>query len=434
MKRIFLVASLCFLATASFAQKKAVKDAKSSMDKKNFSEARELIKPALKDPETATDQDTWKVAGDIEFKTADNEIDNEKLKELKSTKGWNEPVLYEALYNLYQPYLIADSLGQLPDEKGKVKNKVRKDIVKNLKQMYTYYPSAGIYYNNNGDMSQASKMFELYWNIPSLPMFTPEDVKELAIIDSTFQVIKYYAAITAIQAHETDRSIQLLKRLISEPYFPTSSQKESDPYELLASQYISKGDSANYVEILKIGATKFPENQYFQTNLITEYLSKGNTEKAFAFIDKAIENASTPKDKAMFLCVKASLYMEQKEYDTAEKIYNEVLNNDAESARGLEGLGLIFALRAQDVKEASSTLSRKDQVEADRKAADLYLKAIPYFTKLYDQQKAKNESPSNIKKTLLKLQNVYYNLSYLNVDKKAELDKVNAELEELKYD
>lgn len=434
MKKIFLVASLSFLVSASFAQKKAVKDAKASLEKKSFAEARDLIKPALINPETATEAETWKVVGDIEFKVADNEIDNERVKELKNTKGWDEKVLYQAMYNLYQPYLKADSLGEIPDTKGKIKNKVRKDIVKNFKILHQYYPSAGIFYNGKGDMSQASKMFEIYWNIPSLPMFTSADVKDLNIVDSTFQVIKYYAAITAIQAKETERSIILLKRLINEPYIQNSSQKESDPYELLASQYLTKGDSIQYLEVLNIGVQRFPQNQYFQTNLLSFYLTKGQLDKALEYIDRAIANSNTPQDKSVFLCVKASLYVEKKDYKTAEAIYDEAFKFDNESFRAFEGKGLIYVLRAQDMREESSSLPRKEQIEKDKKTASLYLESIPYFTKLYDLQKAKNESPSVIKKTLLKLQNVYYNLSFLNVDKKSELDKVNSELETLKYD
>lgn len=425
MKRIFLVASLCLVASGfAFAQKKAVKDAKSALGKDSFSEARELIKPALTDPETATDQETWKLAGDIEFKAADKEIDKEKLKEFQGG-GWNEATLYEAMYNLYAPYLKADELGQLPDSKGKTKNKVRKDIVKNLKAIYPYYPNAGIYYNTS-DRKKSSELFEMYWNIPQLPMFTDADRAELAIVDSTYQIIKYYATITALQAEDNERSIKLLNRLIEEPYYANSVQKESDAYELLASQYALMGDSSKFLEVLKVGANKFPENQYFVTNLISEYLNKGNMPAALDFLDQAIANGS---NDCMFMSVKGSLYADKKDYLTAQKYYQDALNKDANCERAIEGLGLVYALQGQDVKESAVNKSRKEQLDIDKEAKALYQNSLPLFEKLYDIQKAKNDTPANIKKTLYKLQNVYYNL-----EMDVQLKKVEAELEELKYE
>ncbi len=435
MKRTFIVVSLCLVTGFSFAQKIAVKDAKTALSKNSFSEARDLIKPALTNPETAMDAETWKVAGDIEFKVADTEIDKEKLKAFAPNgMGGDEVAMYEGMYRMYQPYLKADSLGELPDAKGKIKNKVRKDIVKNFKIVYPYYPNAGVYYNKNENLDRASRMFEMYWKIPNLNIFTPKDVEELKqnVPDSAFQVIKYYAVITAIQAGDKNRSQQLIKDLIAEPYVTNSTYKESDPYELLTSEYLSMGDTINYIESLKSGANKFPKNQYFTVNLINQYITSGNKEKALNFLDQAIENS--PNDKCLFTSVKGSLFAETKEYETAINLYNEALAADPSCERSLEGLALVYIFQAQDLKESSFQLSRTAQVEADKKTVDLYLKGLPLLEKLYNIQVEKQDSKSNIKKTLQKLQNVYYNLSSLNVDKAKELKDVEDQLEDLKYD
>lgn len=435
MKRIFIVVSLCLVTGFSFAQKKAVKDAKSALSSNKFSEAKELIKSALTNAETAMDSETWKTAGDIEFKAADAEIDKEKLKGFDPNgKGGDEAVMYEGMYRMYQPYLKADSLGELPDEKGKIKNKVRKDIVKNFKIVYPYYPNAGVYYNQKDNLERASRMFEMYWKVPNLKIFTPKDVEELKmnVVDSTFQIIKYYAVITAIQAGDKTRSQQLIKDLIAEPYVQNSAYKESDPYELLTSEYLALGDTVNYIESLKMGATKFPSNQYFTVNLINQYITSGNKAKALDFLDQAIANS--PDDRCMFISVKGSLFSETKEYDTAIKLYSDALTADQNCERALEGLGLVYVFQAQDMKESSAQLPRKEQVEADKKVTDLYQKGLPLLEKLYNIQVEKNDSKSNIKKTLQKLQNVYYNLSLLKVNKDKELSDVEAKLEELRYD
>lgn len=432
MKKILLVVSLSLFTTVAFAQKKAVKDAKSEAGK-NTKEARALIKPALTDPETANDPETWFVAGDIEFKAFEKEREAEMLKEFSSDKkGGNEEVMYTGLYNMYAPYLKADSLGQLPDEKGKVKNKYRKDIVKNFKSSYPFLINAGAYYNDKRDYAKAADFFERYWNMPSLEILK-NDKDGLEVVDSTLQTIKYYAVLTAIQSGNQEKSINLLKRIIEEGYVPNSTYKESDPYELLASEYQQIGDSINFITILKSSAQKFPSNQYFTPNLINEFIKAGERSKAIDYIDQAIAN--DPSNACNLYTVKGTLFVDdqQKNYDEAEKAYNQALRSDPNCERALEGLGVLNVLRAQDEKEkAGQTTNRKDQIEFDKQAADFYQASLPFLEKYYNLLKARNADSLDVRQSLIKLQNVYYNLSLLNIDMSKEYDAATAELEALK--
>ncbi|MFT3994229.1 MAG: hypothetical protein QM660_07975 [Dysgonomonas sp.] len=423
MKRTFLLVSLCMLVGFSFAQKKAVKDAKSAMNS-NVDEARELIKPALTNPETANDQETWKVAGDIEYKAFETEKANEMTKDLPGGKPADEVKMYTGLYNMYDPYIKADELGQLPDEKGKVKNKVRKDITRILKEAHPFYINGGIYYNDKKDFSKAADFFEKYWMLPELDFFKGDtDFRR----DSTYQTIKYYAIISAIQAKDHPRSIRLLKKIISEPYIDNGTYKESDTYELLSSEYQVTGDSVAYVATLREGAQKFPKNQYFTPNLINEYIKGGKMSEALDYIDQAI--ASDPSNACDLYSVKASLYAEKKEYTTAASSYADALKVDAKCERALEGQGVLFVLQAQDVKEkAGQTTNRKEQAELDKQTADLYQKSLPYLENYVEILKARNADAQDIKQGLTKLQNVYYNLSLLNIDKSKELDAIEKEL------
>ncbi len=428
MKRILLFTSLCVLASFSFAQKKAVKDAKSAM--KNISEARELIKPALTDPETANDPETWKLAGDIEFKAFDDERTLEMQKEITG-KGGNEEAMYVGLYNMYDPYIKADELGQVPNEKGQVKNKVRKDIVKNMNDGHRFYINGGVFYNDKKDYKRAADFFERYWDLPSLSMFEDSDVK-FNTQDSTYQTIKYYAVISAIQSGDHPRSIKLLNRIIAEPYIQNSTYKESDVYELLASEYQQTGDSVAFANALREGAQRFPSNKYFTPNLINEFIRAGKTTEAIAYLDQAIAN--DPSNTCDLMSVKASLYAEQKDYANAEPAYASAIASNANCERALEGLGVLYVLQAQDMKEkASQVTSRREQAELDKETADLYQKALPYLEKYRDILKARpNLDPYDLKPALMKLQNVYYNLSLLQVDKSAELDAIDKELNAIK--
>lgn len=423
MKRIFLVVSLCMLAGFSFAQKKAVKDAKSAI--KNTAEARELIKPALTNPETANDPETWKVAGDIEYKVFDDERTLEMQKELLG-KGGNEELMYQGLYNFYDPYIKADELGQLPDQKGKVKNKYRKDIVRTFKDAHKFYINGGVYYNAKENYARAADFFERYWDLPNLSMFE-DDKNWFDKSDTIYQTIKYYAIISAIQSKDHPRSIKLLKKIIAEPYVTNNTFKASDIYELLAAEYLQVEDSASYKNILREGAEKFPSNKYMVTSLINEFIRAGKTNEAIAYLDQAIAN--DPSNTCDLLSVKASLYAEQKDYAKAEPAYNDAIKADSKCERALEGIGILYILQAQDIKEKSGQLTnRREQAELDKQASDLYQKALPHLEKYRDILKARGADETDVRQALMKLQNVYYNLSLLNVDKSKEYEEINKEL------
>ena len=127
-----------FATGSVFAQKSALRDAKRSLGSNDLNEARTLIKQATTNAETANDPETWKVYGDIGDKAFNNELTNEML-----GKQANQEVKFNGLLESYIPYLKADSLGELPDAKGKVKNRFRKDItgILNTLQFSTFSPA-----------------------------------------------------------------------------------------------------------------------------------------------------------------------------------------------------------------------------------------------------------------------------------------------------
>lgn len=420
-KFLFFTLITVFSASTMFAQKKVLKDAKRALDSNNLEEARTLIKQAINHPETANDPETWKLYGDIGNKAFDNERMNQML-----GKPANEKVMYEGLLESYYPYVKADSLGQIPDEKGKVRNKVRKDIASILKANHPYYINAGVYFNDQKDYAKASECFEIYWTIPNLPMF--EENKDEFVLDSTYQIIKYYAIITAIQADDHERAIELIQRAVEEqPFIENSAYRESDLYELLASEYLQVGDSTKFMEILYVGAEKFPESKYFIPNLINIFIRQGDHEKAMEYLDKAIAN--DPANTCELSSVKAALLVEKKDYAAAEAEYNKALEQDPNCERALEGLAVNYIIQAQELKEVTATLTnRQQQIENDQKTLEFYQKSLPLLEKYTELLKARNADESEIKSALLKLRNVYYNLSLLGVDKSKELQEVEAEL------
>lgn len=421
MRKILFITMMAVLTSGSiFAQKSALKDAKRALGRDDLNEARTMIKQAVEHPETATDPETWKVWGDIGNKAFDLQRTNAML-----GKSANDKVMYDGLMESYGPYVKADSLGELPDAKGKVKNKFRKDIAGILRANHPFYINGGVYYNEQGDYKKATDFFEIYWNIPSLPIFEGE--KDAFVLDSTFQTIKYYAIITAIQGEDHKRALAMLQRAAKEPFIENSAYKESDIYELMASEYIQLGDSAKFLEILYEGAEKFPSSNYFLPNLVNVFIREGNTDKAMEYLDKAIEN--TPQNSCDLNSVKGALLAEQKNYEAAEAEYRKALAQDPNCERALEAIAVNFILQAQDLKEKTALMSdRQQQMVNDKQTVELYQKALPSLEKYAELLKGREAPAHDIESALLKLRNVYYNLSSMGVDKSKEMEEVEKEL------
>ena len=419
MKKFFTLSLITAFSLVACAQKGVVKDASRSLKSDDLKEARTLIKQAAENPETANDPDTWKLMGDIGNKA----FDNERTKEMLG-KDSNPDVMYNGLMESYQPYLKADSLAELPDSKGRVRNRVRKDISAILRANHPFFINAGIHFNEKQDFSQASKAFEMYWDIPKLNMF--ED-KSVFALDSTYQTIKYYAIITAIQAEDHPRALKLIQRATNEPFVENSAYQESDLYELMASEYIQSGDTAKYLETLNLGADKFPKSKYFIPNLINEFIRKGDSEKAMNYLDQAIAN--DPDNACDLNSVKAALYSEKGDFDNAEAEYKKALTQDPDCERAMEGLAVNYILQAQTLKDSSAQITdRQIQAENDKKTVEFYLLALPHLEKFTESLKTREADKSDIKSALIKLQNVYYNLSNLGVDKSKELEEVEIQL------
>lgn len=422
MRRILLLSMMALFATgALFAQKSALRDAKRALGRDDFNEARTLIQQAAKHEETATDPETWKVMGDIGNKAFDNEHAKAVL-----GQGANDKVMFDGLMESYLPYLKADSLSEIPDAKGRVKNKYRKDIASILRANYPFYINGGVYYSEQGDHKKAADFFEVYWNIPTLPLYDGQ--KDAFVLDSTYQTIKYYAIISAIQSKDNERALKMIERAVNEPFIENSTFEESGLYELMATEYLTMGDSANYQRSLELGATKFPSSNYFVTNLANIFIRGGDGDKAIKYLDQAIEN--DPANGCDLYSVKGALVAEKGDFIGAEAEYNKALETDPNCERALEHLARNFIIQAQNLKDVTTTLTnRQQQVENDKKIVDLYQLSLPLLEKLEKLLKERSAKEREINNALLLLRNVYYNLSVLGVDKSKELETVESQLD-----
>jgi len=297
-----------------------------------------------------------------------------------------------------------------------------------LKVNHNYFVNGGVYYNSKQDYKRASEFFEKYWEIPSYSLFDEMKPEEKIITnDSTFQIIKYYAIITAIQAEDHQKTIKLLQKAMGEPFIENSVYKESDLYEFLTDEYRQVGDTVKYIQALEQGAKKYPSSKFFIPYLINELITKKEMEKALQYLDIAIANDDSEVGPCEFISVKASIFAERTEYDKAIEIYNQALSTDPNCEKALEGLAVIYIVEGRDLRNAAAQNTvRKEQVEMDEQADNIFKKAIPLLEKYITSLKNRGADPALQRQALAKLSNVYY---VLRMDD--EMKKVDKEMETL---
>ena len=404
MKRLLLTVALCVAASsASFAQKKAVKEAQgiAKGDKADFTEARALIKGALENPETKDDAKTWYVAGFIE----DQQFSAERTKQILGQQP-NEPVMYDALIAILPYFKKAYELDQLPNEKGKIKPKYSKDIKSILSADHVYYFNGGAYYFDQKDYKKAYDFFNQYLEISELPMFEGTQTAEK---DSTFMTVQFYAAVAATQLGDSPTAIKALSRAKDTDF------RQNDIYQYLAYEYQQAKDTVNFEKVLEEGMAKFPNEEYYLMNLINNYIYSGRNEKAIEYLNTAI--AKDPNNSQLYHVMGMVYETGLKDYANAEKYFSKALELNPEAVESLSSLGRVYYNQGVNKQgEANMINDSKKYQEELTVAKDLFKKALPYFEKAHQLKPDESEYK-------IALRGIYYNLNM-----GPELEAIEAEM------
>ena len=233
MKRVLFSMVLLMAVSLSFAQMKNVKEAKSiaSDVKPNFNQAEKLINEAIKNPETKDLPDTWDVAGFIQKRFIEEERDKKGV--LK--QPFDTLKAYNSILKMFEYYTKCDDLAQVPNEKGKIKNKYRKANASTILVERPNLINGGIQFFNLDKNKEALQFFATYVESASYPMLAEQN---LAKTDTLLAQIAYYATLAADRVGDKDAIIK---------YAPAAlDDKDGGKFamQLMADAYKAKGDTA----------------------------------------------------------------------------------------------------------------------------------------------------------------------------------------------
>jgi len=398
MRKFVFTGLLCFLVSLSFGQKKAVNSAKNELKNTppNFAEARNSIKDALTNPETANDAETWYVAGQIENKQFDSERELEFL-----GKKPNEEVMYSALEKILPYFIKASELDQLPDLKGKVKPRFTKDISANVRANRPFYINAGLYAYENKDYQKAYDNFKLFGDIPAMDLFKNEKWA-IADGDTTELQIRYYAGLAASLIPDHQAAIAMYNEIKNKGYVENAVFKETDIYQRLSYEYNQINDSTAFEGIIKEGFSKFPGEEYYVSSLINLSINSGNFAEAISYLDKAIEQHP---ENAQLYDVLGQVYEADKNNDGAIEYMKKALDIEPENIDFLSHIGRVyFNMGVEQRKIADDTSDVNKSKELTNQSQDYFRKSMPFFEKVFELD-AKNSG------AIFALRSIYYNLN-----------------------
>ncbi len=400
MKKLSLTIVCCLTVLFAFGQKKVIGDVKKEIGNTNpnIEDARNLIKGALENPETKDNPEAWYLAGLVENK----QFDTERAKELIGQKP-DDTKMYTGLGNIMNYFVKADELDQMPNEKGKVKPKYRKDMKAIMLANKLYYINGGAYFFENENSQKAYDLFQQYIDIPKMKMFEGDN---LAANDTMYSQIKFYAAICLYKLGDHQKTIAAYEGLKNDGY------KENEVYQYLCSEYEQVKDTLGLIRTLKEGVEKFPEESYFILNLINQYIYTNQTDEAIEYLTKAI--ASKPNDPQLH-DVLGRIYENKKDIPKAKECFEKAISIDPNYVDAVSNLGRLYFNQAVEDQAAANDISDNKKYEvAVAKAKEVFKQALPYFEKAHQMKPEERDY-------MIALRGIYYNLNM--GDKYDEIEK-----------
>ena len=412
MKKVLFTVALLAGAVVASAQVSVVKEAKSM--KKDPVAAAKVLEAALTNPETANDPNTWQLAGDLQKAI----YDEENMKMYLPGGQADMPRMYNSLVKMFEYYLKCDDVEQAGIANGTVKKaKLRKKNAENLLKVRTNLSNGGVEAFNANDYEGAQKYFGLFVDVVDHPMFADQAAALKA--DTLNTLFANYAAMAAGMREPKDVA-SVIK------YGNIGKENASEGWRALmfmADVYGNKenGDSIKWLETIKEGAQRFPEQDFFVGNIMDYYLQRGMVDEGLAQIDQLLAT----NEKSYFLFVKGVLLYEKKDYEGAHAILDKVIaKNEGDTpetslvAEAYAKKGDCYFFPAQNIVEENSSLNIDDPKynANEAKIKEAYELAKPFY------EKAKELEPNNQQIWGQMLLRIYWTLN------KAEYEALEKEM------
>lgn len=402
---VLAAAALAFGFSAAYAQVSVLKEAeRAQKGGKSPAEVVTIITPAFTDSETSGLAQTYFIPGSAYF----NEFDDLfKRKALNMLPEGGENTMGKDLLAGYDYYMKALPLDTVVDEKGKVKTKYSKDIVKTIANHVNDFSEAGVGFYNTQDYADAYKALGIFVDINENPLYAG---KIMALPDSLVGLRAYYQGLCAYYTEDLAGALAAFEHAKNKDY------KKKPVYEAGVSVATMLNNQDAVVKWAKEAHELFGEDDpQFIGFIIDSYIKDNDYDKALSTIDEAI---SLDPNNSQYYYVKGVILSNQDKRDEAKGLFKKAIELDPNNARALHQYGVSLALEAgaiSDSAPATMTVAETEK-QYNEVLKPLYTEAAEYLEKAWDLDNT-NTSVLNA------LEIVYYQLRDENMVKDVQKRK-----------
>ncbi len=402
MKKMLLLACGLCIAGAAFAQEQVLKDAERMLkvEVPDHAKVASMLKGAMADPSTANNVKTWYLAGKNGFQTWQTGYD-----QYMQGSNPDKVTMSRSLVDGYAYLMKALPMDTIIDEKGKVKTKYSKDIVKMISSNASSFHDAGVFLYESNDMGGAYHAWEIYQELPTLEFLGKS--APAADADSIRAQDYYNMGIFALQADMKPESMQSFLKSARFGY----GEGAYDNALALASEL---NDAPMVVEIANEAFGKYGKQNYIAA-LINLYIQNKEYDKALDMINTAIEGNP---NSAVLYNAKGILVENQVNEDgvapevvekanaEALELYKKATEVDPNSAEAHFHYGRMLSNKAYTMSDNATDLSIAEYNKLKAETLNpLFKQAAEELEKCISIDKEANRQAFSI------LKNIYYNLN-----------------------
>ena len=401
MKKIIFSLVVMMTATLAFGQNSAIYKAEELLNENEIQKAQAAILPALTSDKTTHKAWAFNMAGNIESRILQKEIEKAAAKQKCDTT-----LFINSLNNAVKYFTESDKYDMAPNDKGKVKSEYHANNLKMVRQMVSYYAYAGQFENERGNKKGAYKAFEQYIQMPKNPVFTKAQTDSFYKKDAEiFNKIGYYASILAFESKDYDGVLKNVDFAIAD------SASRNDGYMMKLSSLLAKKDTANWVVASRAAAAAVDDNPVYCNNLLFYYTMKHLDNEAKVMADQLVETA--PKNKMAWYahgCVNMNTF---KKYADARQDFDKAIALDDNFVEAIYNKGVSFVNELISLHLTTDTKS-KEYNKTLEQAKTYYKQAQPLF------EKVRQLAPDRKDLWAENLRSIYFNLDMKDKAKEME--------------
>lgn len=392
MKKVSIL-GLCLLAIGSAsAQKSLVKEVERNLKSNpaSYPEQMNRLAPAFTNAETASDPQTWVIAGKAAYAFYDQQSVFAQM-----GKDVNKKNLGLSVLQGYDYFCKALPLDSVPDNKGKVKPKYSKEIVKQVANHYSDFNNAALFLWEAEDYANAVKVWEAYVSIPEVPAFK-DAIK--AQPDTIIAETLYNMGIGNSLTQNNEAALDCFKRSIAKGY----TKKNTFDYAIsAASQLNNLQEMADLAE--QAYALYGKEDSRYIGYMINNLIDKKDFAKADALLDEYIAN---DPNNAQLYFVKGVLCDSEGKEDEAIANLKKSIEIDGNNTSALFNYGYKIYQKACNIDQnESANMSNAEYNKFRAEKVDPMLKeSATYLEKVLTL----DETMSDARQVL---RSIYYNLN-----------------------